>query len=149
MRRVPMRRLLVVLAAAALVGLAACGSGHDNPTSAGPAPGEDRTIEIQMRDIAYSPDSVDVRAGEKVRFVFTNIGQVDHDAFIGDASAQDAHEKEMRGGHMHHEGSDAITVKPGKKGQLVHTFDRPGQVLIGCHQPGHYTGGMKVTVTVA
>ena len=24
-----------------------------------------------------------------------------------------------------------------------------GQVLIGCHEPGHYIGGMKITVNVA
>jgi uncharacterized cupredoxin-like copper-binding protein len=40
-------------------------------------------------------------------------------------------------------------VAPGKKAALVRTFDQPGQVLIGCHQPGHYTGGMRLTVTVA
>ena len=142
-----MRRLIAVLSVPALVLLGACGSGDDEPALA--SAGEDRTVEIEMRDIAYAPSSVDVRAGEKVRFVFTNTGQVTHDAFIGDAAAQDAHEKDMRGGHDHGDGSNAITVKPGKKAQLVHTFDRPGQTLIGCHEPGHYTGGMRVTVNVA
>lgn len=28
------------------------------------------------------------------------------------------------------------------------TFTEPGTVLIGCHQPGHYSAGMKGTVTV-
>ena len=142
-----LRRLTALLAVPVLVLLAACGSGDDGPalTSAG----EDRTIEIEMRDIAFSPDKVDVRAGEKIRFVFTNTGQLTHDAFIGDAAAQEKHEKDMRGGHDHGEGADAISVRPGKKAQLVHTFDRAGQVLIGCHEPGHYTGGMKVTVNVS
>ena len=142
-----MRRVIAILSVPVLVLLGACGSGDDEPTVAGA--GEDRTVEIEMRDIAFSPSSVDVRAGEKIRFVFTNTGQITHDAFIGDAAAQDEHEKDMRGGHDHGEGSNAISVKPGKKAQLVHTFDRPGQTLIGCHEPGHYTGGMKVTVNVA
>ena len=142
-----MRRVLSVIAVSALVILAACGSGDDEPTLAGA--GEDRTVEIEMRDIAFAPTALDVRTGEKVRFVFTNTGEVAHDAFIGDAAAQDQHEKEMSSGHGHGKGGDAVTVKPGKKGQLVHTFDRPGQVLIGCHQPGHYTGGMKIAVSVA
>ncbi len=140
-----MRRLLLLLT---VLLLGACGSGDDAPAVA-PA-GEDRTIEVEMRDIAFAPTAVDVRAGEKVRFVFKNTGQLTHDAFIGDQAAQDEHEKEMRGGHGDHgKGSDAVTVKPGKTAELTHTFDRPGQTLIGCHQPGHYTGGMKVTVNVA
>ncbi|MCA1706471.1 MAG: hypothetical protein LC808_25685, partial [Actinobacteria bacterium] len=101
-------------------------------------------------DIAFAPTAVDVRPGEKVRFVFTNTGQVTHDAFIGDAAAQDQHEREMRDGHGDHgKGSAAVTLAPGKKGQLTYTFDRPGQLLIGCHQPGHYTGGMKAAITIA
>ena len=138
---------LALLSTVALVVLGACGSEGGAPSSA--AAGEDRTIEIQMRDIAYSPDTVEVRAGERIRFVFTNTGQLTHDAFIGDAAAQEEHERDVRTGHDHGEGSNAVSVKPGKKGQIVYTFERPGQVLIGCHEPGHYTGGMKVTVNVA
>ncbi len=142
-----MRRLIAVLSLPALVLLAACGSGDDQPALA--SAGEDRTVEIEMRDIAFSPSEVDVRAGEKIRFVFTNRGTLTHDAFIGDAAAQDQHEKDMRSGHDHGDGANALTLKPGKQGQLVHTFDRPGQTIIGCHEPGHYTGGMKVTVNVS
>ncbi len=142
-----MRRLLAILSVPALVLLAGCGSGGDEPTLA--SAGEDRTVEIEMRDIAFAPTSVDVRAGEKIRFVFTNTGRLTHDAFIGDEAAQEQHEKEMRSGHNHGKGANAVTVGPGKKAQLVHTFDRTGRVLIGCHQPGHYTGGMRAAVNVA
>jgi uncharacterized cupredoxin-like copper-binding protein len=139
------RRSLALLT---LVALVACGSGDgDAPPAAGD---EDRTIEIEMRDIAFAPTAVDVRPGEKVRFVFTNTGQVTHDAFLGDAAAQERHEREMREGHGGHgQGAAAVTLAPGKKGQLTYTFDRPGQLLIGCHQPGHWTGGMKAAITVA
>ena len=140
-----MRRLLLLLT---VLVLGACGSGDDAPAVA-PA-GEDRTIEVEMRDIAFAPTAVDVRAGEKVRFVFKNTGQLTHDAFVGDQAAQDAHEKEMREGHGDHgKGSNAVTVAAGKTAQLGDTFDRPGQILLGCHQPGHYTGGMKAAINVA
>ncbi len=142
-----MRRLLAVLTVPLLLLLAACGPGDDDPTLA--SAGEDRTVEVEMRDIAFAPTSIDVRAGEKIRFVFTNTGSVTHDAFIGDEAAQEQHEKEMRSGHAHGEGPHAVTVKPGKKAQLVHTFEQAGRILIGCHQPGHYTGGMRATVNVA
>lgn len=140
-----MRRLLAVLA---LVVLAGCGSGDDAPAVA-PA-GEDRTIEVEMRDIAFAPSALDVRAGEKVRLVFKNTGQVAHDAFIGDQAAQDRYEREMREGQGGNaKGSNGVTVAPGKTAQLVYTFDRPGQIVLGCHQPGHYTGGMKAAINVA
>jgi uncharacterized cupredoxin-like copper-binding protein len=141
-----MRRVLVLVLAVLVLG--ACGSGDDAPAVA-PA-GEDRTIEVEMRDIAFAPTTLDVRSGEKVRFVFKNTGQVTHDAFIGDQAAQDAHEKEMREGHGDHgKGSNAVTVAPGKTAQLVYAFERPGQIVLGCHQPGHYTGGMKAAINVA
>ena len=142
-----MKRFLFLPVIVALVLLGACGS---DDTSAGAGANADRTIDVEMRDIAFSPTSVDVRVGETVRFNFKNTGQVTHDAFIGDATAQDAHEKEMRDGHGEHgKEANAVSVKSGKSASLTHTFDKPGQVLIGCHEPGHYTGGMRITVNVA
>jgi uncharacterized cupredoxin-like copper-binding protein len=135
------------LAIALLAVLAACGSSDEEPAAGDPSA---RTVEVEMRDIAFAPTTLDVRAGEKVRFVFKNTGQVVHDAFIGDQAAQDAHEKEMREGHANHGGgSNAVSVKPGKTASLTYTFDRPGQILLGCHQPGHYTGGMKAAINIA
>jgi uncharacterized cupredoxin-like copper-binding protein len=143
-------RLTVVLVLIALAG-AACGGGHSGHTSSGASTGA-KTVTIEMRDIAYSPDAVTVKRGETVRFVFANRGTAPHDAFIGDEAAQAAHEKEMgtaMSGMDHGHGqTTGITVQPGKTGQLEHAFQAAGTTLIGCHQPGHYAAGMKVTVTV-
>ena len=141
-----MKRFLFLPVIVALVLLVACGS-EDGSTGAGA--NADRTVDVEMRDIAFSPTSVEVRVGETVRFNFKNTGQVTHDAFIGDTTAQEAHEKEMREGHDHGKQANAVSVKPGKSASLTHTFDKPGQLLIGCHEPGHYTGGMRITVNVA
>ena len=138
----------VALLAAACGGDDGAGTTESNPSSSA------RTVRIEMRDIAYSPTEVTVHQGETVRFVFTNRGKLPHDAFIGDEDAQADHEKDMReadgGGHGGH-GDDekAVTVEPGKTGELEHTFDEDGEVLIGCHQPGHYDAGMKVAVEVS
>ena len=37
---------------------------------------------------------------------------------------------------------------PGESKGLEHTFATAGSVLIGCHEPGHYAGGMVATVAV-
>jgi uncharacterized cupredoxin-like copper-binding protein len=150
----PRLPLTAAAAAAALLLVAACG---DDDASTG-APGGDatRTIEIQMVDIAFEPETIDVEAGETVRFVFTNDGEVAHDAYIGDTAAQDDHEAEMRdadgdehGGGHGDDDPDALTVEPGDTGELIHTFTDPGTIEIGCHQPGHYDAGMKIDVEVA
>lgn len=143
-------RALIVAAVIALALLAAaCGTGSGGIDAAAA-----RTIEIEMRDIAFSPDRVTVNAGERVRFVFRNTGQAVHDAYIGDEARQAEHEKEMgksdgHGGHGDNEDEDAITVDPGETGELSHTFRVGEVVLIGCHQPGHYAAGMKLAVDVA
>jgi uncharacterized cupredoxin-like copper-binding protein len=109
-----------------------------------------RTIEVSMVDLAFSPDHVQVTSGTTARFVFHNRGHLTHEAFIGDAAAQEAHDQEMS--HMPGKGdrrdSQMLTVPPGGSGELAHTFDRAGTMLVGCHMPGHYNAGMKLTIVV-
>ena len=140
-----MKRFAVLAAALALFA-AACGGDDDTSAADGT-----RTIEIEMKDIEFSPDEIEVAAGETIRFVFDNTGAVAHDAFVGDEDAQADHENEMGaddGGMDHGADDEGITVDPGEDGELSYTFDEPGTVLIGCHQPGHYDAGMIVTVDV-
>ena len=105
---------------------------------------------MTMKNVAFSPATLSVAKGETVTFRFTNADAVRHDAFVGDAQAQADHEKEMRegDGHGEHPSDDAVTVEPGKTETLTHRFDEAGTVEIGCHEVGHYGGGMKMVVTV-
>jgi uncharacterized cupredoxin-like copper-binding protein len=110
-----------------------------------------RRVDIEMRDIAFLPATVEVKLGETVTFVFKNSGKLVHDAFLGDREAQDKHEEEMRNmkdpnDHHGHEGG--LTVPPGQTGAMRHFFDKPGTFEIGCHQLGHYAYGMKVIIEV-
>ena len=146
-----MLRPLLLPAAAGLLLLTAC--GDDDPSSSADAE-PTRTIEVAMVDIAFEPETIEVAAGETVRFVFTNDGDVAHDAYIGDTDAQADHEAEMREAagddHGGHDGDDdALTVEPGEEGELTHTFTESGTLEIGCHQPGHYDAGMKIEIVVA
>lgn len=152
------RHLLSVAIAGVAVVATACGNDDDSAASTTAGTGTIRTVEVEMRDIAFAPTQLAVKKGETIRFVFTNKGAAVHDAFIGDKAAQDDHEKEMQaamssgsmdmghGGHADDE--PAITVNPGKTEELTHTFDVATSVEIGCHQPGHYGAGMKIDVSV-
>jgi uncharacterized cupredoxin-like copper-binding protein len=150
--------LLATVAAGLALLAAACGGGDDESASAG---GGDtaRRVEIAMVDIDFKPKSLEVSAGEEVEFVFTNDGKVRHEAYIGTPDDQVDHEKEMAeggkdaGGHDAHGGSSGdntkITLEPGKTGALTYRFDEAGTYEIGCHEPGHYAAGMKMTLTVS
>lgn len=134
----------IAVAGALLLG-AACTRTTTSVTQHGATP-----VDIEMVDTAYNPTTLSVPHGRNITFRFTNHGKIPHDAFIGDRAAQAEHEQEMRSGGAHHGHGDepAVTVDPGKTATLSHTFDRAGTTEIGCHQPGHYDAGMKITVTV-
>ena len=145
-----MARTLLVLSSVLTLVAASCG-GDDGGEEAA------RTIEVDMVDIAFEPASIDVEAGETVRFVFSNEGEAVHEGFVGDEQAQEEHDAERaRGGDddeemqgMEHDGDDeAVVVDPGDTGELTYTFDEPGLVQVGCHQPGHYEAGMVIDVNV-
>jgi uncharacterized cupredoxin-like copper-binding protein len=145
------RSTTAIFLVVAIGALAACGDGGTDPAGGGGS--ADRTIEIAMADIAFDPTELEVTAGETVRLVFTNEGEVAHDAFLGDAAAQDVHAADMAdehgGGHDDDEG-DAITVEPGESSEITHTFSADDEeLLIGCHQPGHYEAGMVTKIRVS
>jgi len=95
------------------------------------------------------PDVLEVSAGETVRFVVTNAGSIDHEFFIGDEIAQEAHAVEMAGtGGRLQDGANGVGLKPRTRESLVFTFDQAGSVLVGCHLPGHYQAGMKATIAI-
>lgn len=141
------RRIIAVSSGLAFLATA-CGGGHDMADMNGDD--TTRNITVEMVDLAFRPSSLSVRPRETVKFSFVNEGKVAHDAFVGDAAAQATHEHDMRagGGMDHGDMTNAITVQPGKTGTLTYTFSKAGQILIGCHQPGHYAAGMKVAVTI-
>lgn len=160
-------RIPVALLALAAFAVAACGDDDDTAAGTESAP---RTIEIDMLDIEFAPDSVEVADGETVKFVFHNEGAIAHDAFIGDEDAQSEHEEEMRsmdsgdvgdemddmGDEMEEHGlhamlgdEPAITVPVGETGDITYTFHAGDDVVIGCHQQGHYEAGMKIAVSIA
>ena len=151
------RTLTAGLAATLALLTAACGSGDSDNASSGSDTGA-RRVEVAMVDIAFEPKTLDVAEGEEVQFTFTNEGKIRHEAYVGTPEDQADHEQEMAeagegsGGHDAHGGgsgdNNKITVEPGKDGDLTYRFDEAGTYEIGCHEPGHYAGGMKITVNV-
>jgi uncharacterized cupredoxin-like copper-binding protein len=137
-----------------------------------------RDIVITMTDaLRFDPEEIGVMAGETVRFVLENPTAAAHDFTLGDLEAQELHSAQMAAGMTHDEETDddadhdeetamdesmehghdeagegglpaPVTIKPGETVTVLATFDEPGEVLIGCHQPGHWQAGMRGTITV-
>ncbi|MGE1155067.1 cupredoxin domain-containing protein [Pseudomonas kitaguniensis] len=132
-----------------------------------------RTVEVQLQDISFSPTSLDVKAGETVRFVLVNKGRLLHEFNLGDAAMHAEHQKEMlkmqasgmltatgigkmdhsamghgEMGGMQHDDPNSVLVEPGKTAELTWTFTRATGLEFACNLPGHYQAGMVGTLNV-
>jgi uncharacterized cupredoxin-like copper-binding protein len=118
---------------------------------AGDAKRATRSIEVRMSDtMRFMPDRIDVRQGETIRFVHKNDGKVMHEFVLGTKKELDEHAALMRKfPEMEHDEPHMAHVGPGKTGEIVWTFNRPGEFFFGCLIPGHYEAGMIGTVKVA
>ena len=145
------------------------GTDTGSPAQAGQA---DRTVEVTMRDNYYEPESIQVKAGETVRFVVTNAGSLVHEFNIGTAAMHAAHQDEMMMmvehgvltadsideaagqamqatmGHGAHDDPNSVLLEPGQTGEVGWTFPADGSLEFACNVPGHYAAGMVGDVTV-
>ncbi|GAB3186538.1 cupredoxin domain-containing protein [Hydrogenophaga aquatica] len=109
-----------------------------------------RTIEIRMTDdMRFTPERIEVREGETVRIVAANRGQVMHEIVLGTREELLAHAELMKKHpDMEHDEPHMAHVPAGKRGDIVWTFNRPGEFEFACLIAGHYEAGMKGRITV-
>lgn len=98
-------------------------------------------------ELRFEPEAFTIASGETVRFEVTNDGESDHEFLIGDEAAQAEFEEAMQAG-MQHETDAGVSLDAGQTESFEYTFDEAGDLLAGCHEPGHYDGGMVATITV-
>jgi uncharacterized cupredoxin-like copper-binding protein len=118
---------------------------------AGEAKSTNRTIEIAMSDnMRFTPDKIDVKQGETVKFVVKNTGKVMHELVIGTKKELDEHAALMaKFPNMEHDEPYMAHVGPSKVGELVWTFNRSGEFDFACLIAGHYQAGMVGKIKVA
>jgi uncharacterized cupredoxin-like copper-binding protein len=144
----PILRTVLLLAAVGL--LSACSPATPKAgTTASP-----RTVELTMTDqMTFEPARIDVRRGETIRFVVRNASNVAHEAYVGTEEEQRLHATVHSGLGA---GDQTTTTHLGYgvhvpafgNGELVVTFDKAYEYVIGCHYPGHYAAGMRAIVAV-
>ena len=129
------------------------GDEHENFDFGEPAAAADadRVIEIVTDDdFSITPSEMTIAVGETVTLRVTNEGKLAHDFTLGRSDLQDEHDiemAEMAGMEMADE-PNAFMIQPGETKELTWHFTEGGEVLIGCHVPGHYAAGMKAEISV-
>jgi uncharacterized cupredoxin-like copper-binding protein len=166
---------------AAAIGLAASApafaagahsGGHGGGEAMHGSPGQpsqvDRTVEVVMHDNYYEPETLEVEAGETIRFRVRNSGQLVHEFNLGTPAMHAAHKDEMMMmmehgvlhadrideqaakrmqasmGHGMHDDPNSALLEPGESAEVIWTFPEGGKATLefACNVPGHYEAGM-------
>jgi uncharacterized cupredoxin-like copper-binding protein len=156
-----MKKTLLLTALLALGTLAHAHGDKHAPAAAYPAEQKDwgivgekraiaRTVTIDMTDnMRFTPDKISVREGETVRFVIRNKGRMLHEMVIGTTSELKEHAALMaKYPNMEHDEPYMVHVAPGKSGEILWNFNRPGAFEFACLIMGHYEAGMRGAITV-
>jgi len=109
-----------------------------------------RDIKIRAMDnMRYDKNSINVRAGETIRFIVTNSGKLRHEFSIGDSEEQLKHAKMMKAmPNMMHKDPNTISLAPGETGEIIWKFSQSSDIEIACHVAGHYEAGMMADIRV-
>jgi uncharacterized cupredoxin-like copper-binding protein len=114
-----------------------------------PAAADDgvRVVHVKIHYSRFDPGSFAFARGETVRFVVENTDPIDHEFLLGDRAVQLAHERGTESYHPPRPGE--MTVPAGETAVTTYTFAEAGELILGCHLPGHYAYGMRADVSVA
>ena len=117
---------------------------------AGDAKAGMRTVEFRMSDnMRFTPDKLEVKQGETIKFVLRNNGAVMHEFVLGSKKELDEHAALMiKFPTMEHSEPYMAHVAPGKTGEIIWTFNRAGDFDFACLIAGHYSAGMVGKIKV-
>ena len=109
-----------------------------------------RTIEVGMSDqMRFSPDQLEVKQGETIRFVIRNEGKMLHEFVLGTRTELDAHAAMMvKFPGMQHDEPYMAHIGPGQGGEMIWTFNQAGDFEFACLIAGHYQAGMVGRIRV-
>ena len=110
-----------------------------------------RTVTLSMGDnMRFQPAHLEIKQGETLRLRVRNQGQLMHEIVLGTRQDFEAHAAEMRKHPgMAHDAPHMAHVAPGKTGEVIWTFNRPGTFEFACLVAGHFEAGMRGTIRVS
>lgn len=131
--------------------------GHSHAGFSAGEPGDPKKpakiVQITMMDrdgkMMFEPAKVEVKAGEQVKFMLQNAGEIDHEFVLATAAENLEHAEAMKKTpEMAHDDPNAKRLLPKQTAQILWRFTKAGEFEYGCLIPGHREAGMIGTVTV-
>ena len=109
-----------------------------------------RTVTFAMSDaMRFTPDRIEVRQGETIKFVLHNHGKQLHEMVIGTKVELEEHAALMlKFPNMEHDEPYMAHVPAGKTGEIIWNFNKPGDFDFACLVAGHYQAGMTGKIKV-
>lgn len=117
---------------------------------AGEAKSVGRTVTFVMSDaMRFTPDKIEVKQGDTVKFILQNNGKVLHEMVIGTKADLQEHAALMlKFPNMEHEEPYMAHVPAGKTGEIIWKFNKAGDFDFACLVAGHYQAGMVGKIKV-
>ena len=105
--------------------------------------------EAEYGEMVFAPSDMQFKAGETVRLVITNEGELEHEFVLDTPEKNQEHKALMaKFPEMEHDDPNAIRLMPGASGEIVWTFANEGNFEYACLMLGHYESGMHGPVVV-
>ncbi len=142
-------RALALLALFAVVSACSAPAPRHDPPLPEVAPAA--TIELGLRDIAFSTQSLEVAAEQIVDLHLANAGQLEHDFTVERMPSDAVVLGPQAAAHQEHEGHYAVHAAP-RPGDTVTVRLHPhaaGTYLYYCTVKGHREAGMSGTIVVS
>ena len=151
-----MKYMLFAFALAAFsAGTLGTAAAHDNFSAGRPGNPKKpaRVVEVDMREadgkMLFSPDRVEVKRGEQIRFVLKNDGALEHEFILASTADNLKHAELMKKyPDMEHDDPNGKTLQAGGRSEILWLFDKKGEFEFACLIPGHREAGMHGTVVV-
>jgi uncharacterized cupredoxin-like copper-binding protein len=159
-----MRKIELCIVCAAFIGatpmfaaVEPAANAHEAPHFSAGEPGNPkkpaRIVQVSMGEgdgkMMFIPGRIEMKRGEQIRFILTNIGELEHEFVLATSEENIKHAEEMKKNpDMEHDDPNAKRVAPKKKSEIVWRFTKRGTFEYGCLIPGHREAGMTGIIVV-
>ncbi len=112
-----------------------------------------RTVQVTMAEsdgkMTFDPAKIEVRRGEQIHFVLSNVGVLPHEFILASTKENLIHAKMMQQmPDMVHEDPNAKMVQPKGTAEILWRFSKKGEFEFACLIPGHREAGMLGKIIV-
>jgi uncharacterized cupredoxin-like copper-binding protein len=107
-----------------------------------------RTVHVTIHEgddhsMSFTPDKLEVKRGDQIKFVITNEGLLNHEFILADTKSNLKHAELMKKyPDMEHDDPNGKTVAPYTVAEILWRFSKRGTFEFSCLIPGHREAGM-------